>query len=459
MHEMKKRLPSSYKDPSGFVFKYKHRLYREVNKSYKRDYDFLMQSGLYKALVEKELLISHVEVHSKKLMSGQTYKILQPETIPFISYPYEWCFGQLKSAALATLEIERLALTHGMTLKDASAFNLQFKANRPVLIDTLSFEIYTPGKPWVAYKQFCEQFLLPLALAAYVDVRLIKLLQLYLLGIPFDMAVPLLPLSSRLNPGLLLHIYFHGQNYTKRVPKNLSPKLKFSQTALLGLVESLESTVKSLTVKKRSSNWENYYHKFSYTSRAFAAKKQIIKKIIQKYKPQTVWDMGANTGEFSQLIAEDVDFILALDNDGRATEKHYDRCLVTGSTRVLPLIVDITNPTAAIGWANQERLSLVERGSAEMVLALALVHHLAISYNLPFSDIARYFRDLGRMLVIEFVPRPDPEISEMLKFRKDIFKDYSKENFSAAFKQYFSIVSIHPILESDRVIYLMRRKK
>ena len=194
--------PASFRDPSGFVFLRRGDLYRQVNREYAAQYDRLMDSGLYTLLVEKGLLIPHAEPAEAPEDPDRAYKVLCPERVPFVSYPYEWCFSALKQAALATLEIQRHALAHGMVLKDASAYNIQFIGTRPVLVDTLSFEIYREGEPWVAYHQFCKHFLAPLAAMAYRDVRCALLLRSFVDGIPIGLAHGLLPRRTPVSAGL-----------------------------------------------------------------------------------------------------------------------------------------------------------------------------------------------------------------------------------------------------------------
>jgi hypothetical protein len=203
-------LVSSFRDPSGFLFIREGILYRQVNQVYREDYSRLMDSGLYEKLVKNGLLITHAETDIQPADGVLSYKVICPERVPFISYPYEWSFGQLQDAALATLSIQRRALKLGMSLKDASAYNIQFPKGKAMLIDTLSFEQYQEGEPWVAYRQFCQHFLAPLALMAYKDVRLNQLLRIYIDGIPLDLASKLLPRSTRWNLGLATPVFRSG---------------------------------------------------------------------------------------------------------------------------------------------------------------------------------------------------------------------------------------------------------
>ena len=209
--------------------------------------------------------------------SDAAFKIIQPERVPFISYPYEWSFSQLKDAALATLSIQKRALKLDMSLKDASAYNIQFVRGKATLIDTLSFEIYKEGEPWVAYRQFCQHFLAPLALMAYRDVRLSQLLRVYIDGVPLDLASELLPAKTRFNFGLLTHIHIHAGAQKKYSDKVVAPrKGGMSKQAMTGLIESLESTIKKLTWKPAGTEWGDYYDNTNYSDSAFEHKKQLV---------------------------------------------------------------------------------------------------------------------------------------------------------------------------------------
>lgn len=452
------RLSASFRDPSGFLFERDGVLYRQVNQSYQPDYDQLMQSGLHERLLKSKKLIPHQEVNIEPADSDLVYRILQPERVAFISYPYEWSFSQLKDAALQTLSIQKIALEYNLSLKDASAYNIQFIHGKPTLIDTLSFERYQEGIPWVAYRQFCQHFLAPLALMARVDIRLNQLLRVYIDGIPLDLASRLLPFQTRLQFGLLAHIHAHASAQKKYADEAPAPKSgigQVSKVGLLGLIDSLQKTVKSLTWKPRGTEWGDYYDATNYTRQAFDQKKQIVADFIGKIQPQTGIDLGANTGVFSRLIAETGAQTVSADIDPAAVEKNYRDMRERKEQNLLPLVLDLTNPSSAIGWGNQERDSLADRGPFDVVMALALVHHLAISNNVPLADIAKYFRELGRWLVIEFVPKEDSQVQRMLASRKDIFTAYHQAGFEEAFRAEYRIIEVKPVEGSKRALYLM----
>jgi hypothetical protein len=448
----------SFRDPSGFLFRRQGALYRQVNQVYREHYDRLMQSGLYDDLVRRKLLIPHQEVEQEAPRPDLAYRVIRPEPLDFISYPYEWCFSQYRDAALATLKIQKRALEHGLTLKDSSAYNIQFHQGRPVLIDTLSFEIYQPGQPWVAYRQFCQHFLAPLSLMAYVDVRLGQLMRVYIDGVPLELAARLLPFSSRFRLPLLLHLFLHAGSQRRYADKPATPAGQMSKAGLLGLIDSLETGIKALHWSPKDSEWGDYYEIHNYSPAGLEQKERLVASYLERIQPGNVWDLGANTGRFSRIASGMKIPTLAFDIDPAAVELNYRQCMAEKETHLLPLIADLTNPSPGIGWQNQERMNLLERGPAEAVLALALVHHLAISNNVPLERVAEFLQRAGRWLVIEFVPKGDSQVQRLLATRQDIFPDYHAQGFEKAFSNSFVIHDVQKIPESERCLYLMESK-
>jgi hypothetical protein len=450
---------ASFRDPSGFLFWQDGRLYRQVNRSYQENYDLLLASGLYRALQAERQLVAHEECDPRLARGDEAYKVLRPALVPSVSYPYEWCFSQLQDAALLTLAVQRTALEHGMSLKDASAYNIQFVDGRPLLIDTLSFEKYPEGRPWVAYRQFCQHFLAPLALMAFRDVRLNRLSLLHLDGVPLDLASLLLPARTRLRFSLLSHIHLHARSQKryedKPVPARQRPMGRF---ALMALLNSLETAVKKLSWRPSGSEWSEYYDRTNYSDEAFQEKKRLVDDALQMFKPRSVMDIGANTGVFSRLASRRGIPTVALDIDAAAVEKNYRQCRHDGEKCLLPLVGDITNPAPGIGWENRERAPLLERGPADVVLALALVHHLAISNNLPLGRIAEFFSRFCRGLVIEFIPKEDSQVRLLLATREDVFPGYHAQGFEAEFQRYFTIENRAAIPGSRRTLYVMRSR-
>jgi len=455
------QIGASFRDPSGFVFVRDGGLYRQVNISYQQNYDLLFSSGLYDALAGNGLLVPHCEVDIPPEYPDTAYKIIEPQRVPFISYPYEWCFSQFKDAALLTLSIQRLALDHGMTLKDATAYNVEFMYGRPVFIDTLSFEKYVENVPWTAYRQFCQHFLAPLALMSKCDINLSILLRRYIDGIPLDLANHLLKGRMGLNLGLRAHIGWHAKAQKKyeSTPVDKS-RVRMSKFALMALIDGLESTIRRLTWDPCDTEWGDYYEDTNYSQDAQLEKKELVARFVDKAKSKFVWDLGANTGYFSKVPAEKGIFTVAFDVDPAAVEKHYRENRSSDEQFILPLIVDLTNPSPAIGWAHSERTSFMGRGPADTVMALALIHHLAISNNLPLARIADFFAQIcGESLIIEFVPKEDSQVRRLLATREDIFPAYTRECFEKEFEPYFVIDEAASIRDSHRTLYLMTRRK
>lgn len=462
--------PASFRDPSGFVFRGEDGLvHRQVNRRYASDFRLLMDSGLYEELTAAGLLVRHEEVSLEHGVTDDAIAVLRPEQIPFVSYPYEWCFGQLKRAALHTLEIQRRAMAKGLSLKDASAYNIQFEGARSIFIDTLSFEAYRDGSPWVAYRQFCQHFLAPLALMAKRDMGLSHLLQANVDGVAVDFASSLLGRGTWLNWGLLIHLHLHGRAVQKRSSEQIASRdvdarrdeiaqRKMSKSALEAFIGSLEGTVKSLRLSKVETTWSGYYQTHSYTGEGETAKKNLVKEYLDRCAPKMVWDLGANTGTYSRVAAEMGAYTMAFDVDWGCVERNYQACVDEKLENITPLWLDLANPSPAIGWANRERKSLGERGPADAVLALALIHHLCIGNNTPLGAVADYFSTLTRHLIIEFVPKEDGQTQRLLESREDIFDDYTREGFESAFGRRFNVLDSRPIADSQRVLYLMEAK-
>lgn len=454
-------ISSSFRDPSGFVFEDKGVVYRQINKAYREDYELLTASGLYDLLVSQGMLIRHSDAIAIPACEPErAFKIIKPERIPFISYPYEWSFSQLKDAALLTLKILKTALEKGMILKDASAYNIQFINCRPVMIDTLSFTKYNEGEPWAGYGQFCRHFLAPLSLMALKDIRLARLFTDFIDGVPLDLASKLLPFSSRFNPGLLIHIHSHAKSEAVHSEGFKERQIKVSKFNLLGIIDMLESAVSGLKWKPAGTQWADYYDRTNYTKEAFEHKLKIVREIAAENCRENgvIWDLGANTGVFSRAVSENAAQVLSFDIDPAAVEVNYLKEKEGETGRILPLVLDLTNPSPCIGWANAERREIRERGKPDLVLALALIHHLVIGNNTPFNRVAEYLHSLGGNLILEFVPREDSQTQKLLFGRKNLFTDYDIENMKNSFSRFYNVDREQSVLGTKRNILFMKRK-
>ena len=463
------RLPASFRDPSGFVFILEGEIYRQINQSYANDYDHFVSSGLYDSLVTRNWLVEHEEHNLDRLTSStpdSAYKIIKPAAVPYISYPYEWSFSQLQDAALLTLQVQKEALQRGMTLKDASAYNVQFIGSRPVFIDTLSFERYVEDSPWVAYRQYCQHFLGPLALMGSTDVRLRHMLRSFIDGLPIDLVSKLLPRRSLFRYGLLSHIHMHAASQRRhqndfREGGKKEGMARLSKQMHLALIDSLLSATGKCHLPDFSTEWGDYYSGTNYSGDSMVAKERLVAELVDRYfgKGQTIHDLGSNTGQFSRLVAGEDRYVVSYDIDELAVERNYLTNKAANNTNVLALLLDLSNPSPAQGWGHAERDSFAQRAGNEFVMALALVHHLAIGNNLPFNEIASFFSQLGDTLIVEFIPKEDSQVQRLLASRRDIFADYSQLSFEQEFGRFFEIKERHKIPGSRRVLYAMERNR
>ena len=451
--------PGSFRDSAGVVFSRGDTLYRQVNRCYNEQYSALMLSGLYGELVKQKLLIAHREVNENGI-DENAFKVLLPERVALISYPYEWCFGQLKDAALATLRIHRLALEHGMILKDASAYNIQFTRGTATHIDTLSFDFYVDGEPWVAYGQFCRHFLAPLFLMAYTDIRLSQLLRVYIDGVPLDLASRLL--AGKGGFAAKAHIHWHAKSVARhgqagQTEKASKRQISINKFKMAAMIDSLVRIVEKLQLRGARTEWGDYYTCTNYSDLAADSKKGIVAEYLSKLSPAITWDFGANDGTYSRLaLAGNDSFVVAFDIDPIAVERNHIATRHSGEN-MLPLQLDLTNPSPAIGFANRERGTLETRQRPDCVLMLAVIHHLAISNNLPLGMIARWLASICDSLIVEFVPKSDSQVKVLLATRDDIFPNYTAQGFEAAFGTCFDVAERRFVAESERIIYLMER--
>lgn len=454
---MTSRLPGSFRDPAGHVYITDDTVYRRIEPAGRAAYDALLRSGLYDTLVADGLLVSHVDMGPQEDQPGAS-TVIRPERIPMISYPYEWCFSQLRDAALLLLTIQLRALDAGLTLKDASAYNVQFLRGRPVLIDTLSFEPHTPG-PWRAYRQFCQHFYAPLLLMATTDARLARLSQLFLDGVPLELASRLLPATTWFTPGPLMHVHLHARAERALAGRHAgdgrAPSPRGGDARLIA--GSLRAALDALRWTPRSA-WTAYYaERPSYDDGSFARKEETVAAWLDRLRPRLVWDLGANTGVFSRAAVATGADVVALDSDPACVEVLYREATRAGASGLLPLVCDLTNPSPGIGWDNRERQTLAERGAPDLLLALAVLHHLCVGNHVPFAAVAGFLAGLAPRAIVEFVPPDDAMVTPMIGDRRDTFSWYTMDNFEAAFAGHFAVDARVP-LPSGRVLYLFNRR-
>ena len=413
-----------------------------------------MASGLSERLISRELLVPHFERPAEPWNHPDTSCVLQPQPIPFISYPFEWCFSQLQAAALATLAIQEEALRFGMTLKDAAPENMQFLNGKMVLIDTLSFEPAT-GPVWAAYFQFCRRFLAPLALVAYGDPRMLKLMASEPDGIPLDTASKLLPRHTWLRPSMALHVHLHARADRRRDSR--SPPSSALPTRQRAVVDSLRRAIKNLRWDVPETEWTRYEtEKPTYSPQAWEARERAILDCLHRIRPAVVWDLGAALGHASRMATRQGAVAVALDADPSCVELMWRRARRDDDRHLLPIVQDLLRPTPRSGWAEAELQSLSDRGPADLVLVLGFIHHLTIRGGVPIDLVFEYLATLGRSALVEFIPPSDPIVAEWCqKFGRPPLTEGA---FRSAAEQHYSVIERMAVADSTRVLYLLRSR-
>lgn len=451
---------ASFRDPSGYMFYEGDTLRRAINPIYFPQYQRLKNSGFFDTLIKKGLLIPHVETSE-----SDEQIVITPEPIPFITNPYEWSFEQYKHAALLTLQIQKYALSKGFILKDASAYNVTFHKGKAIFIDTLSFDFYEENTPWRAYKQFIMHFFGPLVLAKYHGTEVFKMMQSHIDGIPVQLLASLLPSKTKFSSTLFTNIHLlakmerkHSEDYAGE-----SKAAKLSKKAQNNLLEGLFEYIKKLELQE-VTEWGNYYDKTNYDETAFEAKKTLIRDWVGALQPQSLIDIGGNDGTFARTVLNAVPQVLVTDIDTNAVDHNYRQVQQNKETNMLPFVCDVLQPAPGIGFNNTERGSLIDRLvklQPDVTLALALIHHITLSGNVPFVKSAEFFAKFASDLIIEFPTRDDSWVQSLLMRKREFinhFDFYNQENFESGYAQYYTFEAVTAIEGTRRILYRMKRK-
>jgi ribosomal protein L11 methylase PrmA len=435
-------------------------LRRAVNPIYFPQYQKLKESGFFTTLIDKGLLIAHEETSVRK-----DQIIITPEKIPFITNPYEWSFEQFKHAALHTLKLQKYALSKGFILKDASAYNVTFHKGKSIFIDTLSFDFYEEGTPWRAYKQFITHFFGPLVLAKYHGTEIFKMMQTHIDGIPVKLIAAMLPQKTKLSSTLFTNIHLLAKMESKHKEdyKAETKIAKLSRKAQNNILDSLFNYIKNLKLNE-ATEWGDYYTKTNYEAAAFDAKKELIKDWTAALNPQRLIDIGGNDGTFARTVLDKVPHVIVTDIDSNSVDHNYRQVQKNKEINMLPFVCDMLQPAPGIGFNNTERASLIERledYEPDLTLALALIHHITLSGNVPFVKSAEFFAKFSKNLIIEF-PKRDDSWAESLLVRKrefiNHFDFYNEAGFEAGFKQYFTLEKKETVAGTKRILYLFKNK-
>ncbi len=447
---------SSYRDPDGYVTYVDDEVRRYVLNdnapvllpAYKKFFDKAVRDGL---------LVPFEELSQSP---GQRGTALKLDKLPLVSYPYEWGFEQLKEAALVTLEIGLLALDHGLSLKDATAFNVQQYKGRMVFIDHTSFEKTDGLLPWRSYSQFCRHFIAPLLVTSKTGRNANKQFITHLDGLDLAETVSMLPTLARFAPSVFVHIYLHSKMINVYKNTGNEKKIKNTRSGSQKIyLEHLRRVVQSIQPPKYDTEWHDYYNNTNYNDSSFHEKERIIRAVMGDKKRRCVWDLGGNNGHFSRIMAEMAEMVVSMDIDYAAVDLNWLKNRQVKKENVFPLVMDLTNPSPALGFGNAERKTIDDRSKPEVMFALAVVHHLAVTYNVPFAMMAQRLYKNNAELAIEYVDRDDSQFQKLLRNKDDDYAHYNRENFEAGFFEWFELLERYDIEGTRRTLYHLAPKK
>lgn len=455
--------PASFRDPDSTVFHADGLILRALSARAAEDWARLEATAFFPRLVEAGQVVA-TDVYDGDAPPpsprGMPWaQVLRHERVPVVSYPYEWPFAMLRDAATLQLDVLAAALDEGMSLKDGTAYNVQFFGTRPVFVDVGSFE--PAHGPWPGYRQFCQTQLFPLLVQAHLGLPYQPLLRGSLEGLRAADVSGMFRGLSRLRRGVLRNVTLHGL-LEKRVTSSAEGVKESLSSAGFGtdlakaVAANLRKLVRRLEVGKRASTWSDYRDTCSYSAADVAAKQRFVREVLEDDQPHVVLDLGANDGAYSLLAAEHADYVVAVDGDEAVVDRLYRRLRADGRENVLPLVMDLVDPSGGLGWRNRERAPFADRVRPDLVLALALVHHLAIGANVPLPQVVDWLGDFGCRAVVELVHVEDPMVARLLADKPPgLFDDYRRDAFEALLADRFTIGRRETLPGGTRTLYVV----
>jgi ribosomal protein L11 methylase PrmA len=457
--------PGSFRDPDSRVFKTGGRILRLLSERGLADWRAFSASPLFTELVREGKLIGTRETDDAPALPGLhdgLAGVLEHDVVPFVSYPYEWSFGMLRDAALLQLELVRRAVEAGLQLKDSTPYNVQFRGARPVFVDVGSFEPLREGEPWAGYRQFCMLFLYPLLLEAWKGVPFQPWLRGSIDGIAPQELRNVLSFRDRLRRGALTHVVLHARLERRYEARDTDLKREleaagFRKELILANVKRLERLVGGLTPRAGSSAWSGYRPTTTYSDEDAERKARFVAEAVVAERPRVVWDLGCNEGRHARIAAETAEHVVAVDADELVVDRLYEALKVEGASTILPLTTNLADPSPGLGWRGLERRTLPERGTPDLALCLALLHHLSIAGNVPVVEVVEWLRSLSASLVVEFPTPDDPMVARLLRRKREHdHPDYRREWFERCLEQRFDVARSEELASGTRVLYLAR---
>jgi hypothetical protein len=443
--------PGSFRDPESRVFFAGSEVRRALSREGLRDFQALADTGL---LSDPRVIGTEPAADAPPapgVLDHDVAMVLRHERIPFVSYPYEWSFSMLKAAALLQLDLMLEALRHGLVLKDASPYNVQFMGARPVFIDVGSFERMRAGELWAGYRQFCTMYLFPLLLQSLKGVDFQPWLRGSIDGITATQMRGLMSFRDRFRRGIATNVLLHARLEHRDASSGRSVRRAVAGSTAEGEIVSanvrkMRKLVARLESDPPAGVWVRYREHNSYDEAAADRKRAFVADVVARRPWDLVWDLGANTGTYSRVAVAGARTVVAIDADPGVVELLFRDLSEAGDETILPLTMNLADPSPSLGWRSRERRTLLERGRPDLVLALALVHHLAIGANVPVREIVGWLADIGADLIIEFPGREDAMVRKLLGAKRDgLHPDYEIAHFERCLEEAFTVRERQPM--------------
>ncbi len=456
--------PGSFRDPRSRVFVDGADVWRGLSAEGLADFEAFAATPTFAAATQAgDLVGTEVVEPGATPLRDDWPGVLRHERIPVVTYPYEWSFSMLRDAARLQLDLAQRALADGILMKDASSYNVQFRGARAVFIDVGSFEVLQPGEPWAGYRQFCELYLNPLYLQAIAGIPFQPLLRSSVSGISPTVAAAAIGGRKRLRRDLFTHVRLHARAEARyadadRDVRGEMRRAGFGPRIIAAQIANLARAVERTEWKLAESTWSTYSTRGHYTDRDLDAKADFVARATSQTGAQTVLDLGANDGRFSRVALDaGASLAVAVDGDHLVVDHLYRELRATGEHRVLPLVIDLADPSPSTGWRSRERPGFVERVRPDLTLCLAVVHHLALTNTVPFDEIVAFLRELGAPLVVEMPHRDDPMAARLLGRKRDgLFDHYDVPHWEAALEQRFEVLEQTTLPSGHRTMYHAR---
>lgn len=449
----------SFRDPSSRVWRDGDHIRRGLDATAAADFERVAASRFFTSAMADGSVVGTRTVERASPDGREWATVLEHDRVPVITYAHEWSFSMLQDAALLTLRLVRAAIDEDITTKDATAYNVQFVGARPVFIDVPSFEPYRAGEAWWGYRQFCQMFLFPLMFTAYKDLPHQPWMRGAVDGITPEHARRVLEGRRAGHKGFLSHVWLHAKADARFTDSSADTvdemkKAGYKKELYVATIDRLITLVEGLEWGRSESTWGDYSQRGHYQSKELLLKADFVRRVAGQSARDQVWDIGANDGMFSRIAAEHSTTVLAMDADDLVVDRLYRELRADGTTGIVPMYMNFADPSPGIGWNGTERPPLPARSQPDLILALAVIHHLALTHNVPTAAILDNFASLDSEVVLEIPTENDQMVKTLMRHKRAGTHDaYTLEAIESQIADRFEVRSREELPGGSRVIF------